>query len=322
MTFSRQNVQGKIPVRLALVVDETLKLIGSTIPATVELRCLVPAECLNLTINGDSTRLQEALINLCNNATYSMGQKGVLTIALDTVALEPPDIPVQYLCSPGSYARLSVQDTGCGMDEETVGKIFDPFFTTKDIGEGTGMGLSTVHGIVEQHDGLVKIQTALGQGARFELYFPLIDPEQSAHLSINHELSRGTEKILLVDDDELLAQAGQTLLSEMGYQVTTETCSVQALESFSHDPGRFDLVITDQMMSRLTGKEFTRELRKLRPDLPVILCTGYCSAISKEEAETLGISAFVMKPFEMPKLLQIVRNVLDEERELIFGVET
>lgn len=314
MTYSRPGVQVKTPVKVAQIMDETFQLVRSMIPTSIDLICQIPTESLDLTIQAESTRCQEALINLCTNAVHAMDEKGILTISLDMVELLQSDLPVQSKCLAGPYARLSVQDTGCGMTEETIERIFDPFFTTKEVGKGTGIGLSTVLGIVKQHGGLIKVLSYPGKGARFDLYFPLVDEQQPEQKFEKIDLPRGHENICFVDDDEVVALTGAKILESMGYRVTVETNSTLALGRLRRNPNHFDLVITDQTMPKLTGKELTEELNKIRPDLPVILCTGYSSKISPEEAEQLGISAFLVKPLGMTEFLRTVRNVLDESR--------
>ena len=269
-------------------------------------------------INADSSQIQECLINLCNNATYAMDEEGTLTIALDRVELQKHDIPAQYESQPGHYAKLSVQDTGSGMSAETVDKIFDLFFTTKPVDQGTGVGLSTVQGIVTQHGGLIKVNSQLGKGTTFELYFPMTEQTQTAETTSNNEdMPGGTEHILYVDDDPLLANLGEQMLTIKGYAVTTMTDSTKALKLFTDKPNHFDLIITDQTMPDLSGKQLIQKVQKIRPNIPTILCTGYSSKIDEEKAVKLGASAFLMKPLDMPQLLQTVRRILDTGKESV-----
>lgn len=313
LTYSRQDTHEISSLKPAMIIDETVKLLRSTIPTTVTLNYLVPNDLAEVTINGDSTRIQEALINLCNNAVQAMDEKGELSISMTRLSLLPSDIPAHSQCQPGNYALLSVSDTGCGMSEEVVEKIFDPFFTTKDVDQGTGMGLSTVQGIVKQHKGFIKVHSTSGHGSRFDLFFPEVTPVNHQHL-LDEEtnLPRGSERILMVDDDELLADLGVMLLSNQGYNVVGETSSVAALELFKKKPDQFDLLITDQTMPQMTGLELIRELKNVRQDLPTILCTGYSSKVSPDELNRLNVDAFCLKPLKLADLAHTVRNVLDD----------
>ena len=314
LTYSRQGGKDKTSIHLSLIIDETLQLLRSTMPTTINLQKKISSDSHNLAINADSSQIQECLINLCNNAMHAMDEEGDLTIALDRVELQKQDIPAQYASQPGQYAKLSVQDTGSGMTAETIGKVFDLFFTTKPVGEGTGVGLSTVQGIVTQHDGVIKVDSHLGQGTTFELYFPVIDPTQPTETAdINTDMPEGAEHLLFVDDDPMLASLGEQMLKTKGYTVTTMTDSIEALKLFTANADRIDLVITDQTMPELTGKDLILKLKEIRPDIPTIICTGYSSKIDEEAAIELEASAFLMKPLDLPTLLQTVRQVLDGE---------
>ena len=303
LAYSREGVQPKVAVQLPLLIDETIKLLRSTIPTTVNLQQVISIDSREVTINADASQIQEALINLCNNAVHAMDEKGELKVLLETVELQAADISSQFTCLPGKFVKLSIEDSGSGMSPEMMDKIFDPFFTTKDVGEGTGMGLSTVQGIVDQHGGLIRVNSTLGRGSTFELYFPvneqrqILEPEPS-----NENLPCGTEKILFLDDDEMLAQLGEMMLSEVGYQVTAMTRSTEALDLFKASPNQFDLVVTDQTMPELCGKDLIQELLKIKPDLATILCTGFSNKIDADEASRLGIKAFCLKTIKPARI--------------------
>ncbi|MCD6580516.1 MAG: ABC transporter substrate-binding protein [Desulfuromusa sp.] len=311
LTYSRKGAYNKTSIQLSEVMDETLKLLQLTIPSTINVRQTVSMSSRDVAIHGDSSQIQEILINLYNNAVYAMDEEGDLTISIDMVDLEQKDIPAQYQCLPGCYAKLSVQDSGCGMSTEIIGKIFDLFFTTKEVDEGTGVGLSTVQGIVDQHDGLIKVVSSLGEGTTFELFFPIIERRQKERIPVVQELPKGTEKILFLDDDEMIANVWSEMLREYGYRVSIMTDSSEALKLFTANPDYFDLVITDQTIPGLSGKELIQKLLKIRPDLATVLCTGYSSKINESEAKELGIDAFCMKPLDLSELLQTVRQVLE-----------
>jgi len=312
MTYSRKGNPAKVPLQLPLILDETIKLLRSTMPTTVQLNQSISEACKHISINADASQIQECLLNLGNNAVQAMDEQGTLDISLDLVKLQQHDLPELGQQQPGSYIKLSIQDSGCGIAPDIREKIFDPFFTTKELYEGTGMGLATVQGIIDQHHGIIQVSSTLGKGTCFNLYFPTIEQGPiEASGPINEELAGGSEKILFIDDDEMLAKLGELMLTEMGYQVTMMTDSVEALKLFTTDPAQFDLLITDQTMPEITGKELIQKLKKIRPDIPTIICTGFSSKLDEEEAQRLGASAFMMKPLDLPELLRVIRRVLD-----------
>ena len=314
LIYSRQGTQVLKPVQIDLVIDETLKLLRSTIPTTVKIKKTITDQSQDIIIHADSTQLQEILINFCNNAVHAMDDNGEISITLDVVDVKLADIPAHYERPSGQYAKLRVQDTGSGMSPDTLKRIFDPFYTTKEVGKGTGMGLSVVHGIIETHGGFVVVESTLGKGSTFDVYFPMFEAIKVEEVTINTDLPKGTERILFLDDEDMLAQLGSTILSKQGYQVTTETSSIKALKTFKENSEQFDLVITDQTMPDLCGKDLIKELLTIKPDLPTILCTGYSSKINKAEAKQLGIKAFCLKPLDLSQLVQTARRVLDERQ--------
>ena len=316
ITYSRQGIQKKVSANLNAITNESIDLLSSTLPSTVNLQKLYHPGCETIQVNADPSQIQEVLINLFNNAVHAMNEKGTLRIELELVNVIIGNIPVQYNCLPGLYAKLSVQDSGHGIPAEIQDKIFDPFFSTKDEFEGAGMGLSTVQGIVAQHNGMIKVKSRMGQGSTFELYLPVIEQTDIKAIGTQDDsLPRGTERILFVDDDEMLSDIGQKLLTEVGYSVSVMNDSEEALKLFAARADHFDLVITDQTMPKLTGKDLIEEIKKIRSDITTILCTGYSSKIDEGNATELGISAFLMKPLDLPKLAQTVRNVLDGDKE-------
>ncbi|WP_321371611.1 ATP-binding protein [uncultured Desulfuromusa sp.] len=311
ITYSRKGIHNKSSIQLLSIVDETIALLRSTLPATINLQKVTSPACASYCIVADASQIQEVLINLSNNAVQAMNEKGNLIISLELVAFGEKDIPAQYEAVPGTYAKLSVQDSGCGIPAEIVDKVFDPFFTTKEDYEGAGMGLATVQGIVAQHGGIIKVNSIPNQGTVFDLYFPIVKNVATELKSVNAKMPKGTEKILFVDDNEILATLGENILSEAGYQITVMTDSKDALNLLSANPDLFDLVITDQTMPDLTGIELIREIKKIKPGLRSIIITGYSTAINADAAKQQGIDAFCMKPLNMPEFLQTVRQVLD-----------
>lgn len=310
LTYSRQKPQSFKPVKLPAVIDETLRLLRSTLPSSVKIESKI--ENRAVVVSADFTQVQEILINLCNNAVHAMAGEGRIRLVLDAVDVaKREEVPIQFSAEPGRFARISIEDSGHGMDEEVLQRIFDPFFTTKDVGEGTGMGLAVVHGILKGHRGFARVESSPGRGSRFEVYFPALTDERRGEDAIDQPLPHGSERVLFVDDEKLLTDVGSRMLSEHGYRVITAASGREALELFRKDPYRFDLVISDQTMPELTGKMLIRALLDIRPGLPTIICTGYSDQIDEREAAGMGVKAFCMKPLDMAEMLRTVRQVLD-----------
>ena len=312
ITYSRKGIQNKVPTTLVAITDETISLLQATLPSTINLQKSYHPDCQIKQVNADPSQIQEVLINLCNNAVHAMDEKGALKIELEPVDVKETEITAMYNCPPGRYSKVSVQDSGCGMPAEMLDKIFDPFYSTKEEYEGAGMGLSTVQGIVAQHGGMIKVNSIINQGTTFELYFPIIE-NTSNDISTTGDDSqpRGTEQILYVDDDEMQTNMVKQMLSAMGYRVSVMNNSQEALKLFTANAENIDIVISDQTMPNLCGKDFIQEIKKIRADIPTVLCTGYSSKIDEDEAAKLGISAFMMKPLDLPQLSQTIRQVLD-----------
>jgi len=250
-------------------------------------------------------------MNLCANAEHAMRDTGgILEVCWEAVEVDAAFAARYRELEPGPHARLTIRDTGHGMAPAILERIFEPFFTTKEVGEGTGMGLATVHGIVASHGGIIRVESTLGQGTTFEIYFPRLDAETTNEPLVETRLAPGSGRILLVDDEEPLASLGQIALERLGYDVTVRTSSVEALEAFRAAPHSFDLVITDYTMPNMTGAVLARELRGLRPDIPIILCTGFSHAMNAQKAHSLGINAFLMKPLVLRDLAITIQRVL------------
>jgi two-component system cell cycle sensor histidine kinase/response regulator CckA len=236
---------------------------------------------------------------------------GVLEVTLEARDLSPEAAAANPDLKPGAWLVLTVSDTGPGMGPEIVERIFDPYFTTKEVGEGSGMGLSVVHGIVREHGGAVLVRSEPGKGSCFEVFIPRVEEEAVEGEETAGALPLGTERVLLVDDDPALAELGRQMFMHLQYEVTVETDSMKALERFREGPDRFDLVLTDMTMPHLTGADLAREFLRIRPDIPVILCTGYSEIITGDKAAKMGIRAFVTKPLGLRELAETVRRVLD-----------
>ncbi|MEW6349336.1 MAG: response regulator [Thermodesulfobacteriota bacterium] len=310
LTFSRHVEQEKNAVSIAPIVDETVKFLRSSLPSTIEIDVDVPTSCPK--IMADPTQIQQVLMNLCTNANHAMKQKGgQLTIRVEEIAIAEENGKGKPDIIPGTYVRLTVSDTGHGMPPEILDRIFEPYFTSKAPGEGTGLGLSVVHGIVTKHAGMMRVASDPGKGSTFEVFFPVVAREWDSAEPAPRNRPRGHERVLLVDDDEMVALLGQRLFQSLGYTVTTHMSSTEALEVFREDPGRFDVVVTDMTMPKMTGRELALEIMAICPHMPVILCTGYSDQITEEEAKAIGIREFVMKPLSLDKVAYAVRRVLD-----------
>lgn len=314
LSYSRQGAHAKAAVSVAEIVVETATLLKGTLPSTVEFECQIDEENRDLSIHADDSQLQEVLLNLCTNALHAMDETGELILSLEGVELLAADVADYDDISPGCFAKICVRDTGAGIPEEIRDKIFDPFFTTKAVGEGTGMGLSTAQGIVSQHGGVIRVQSELCVGTTFELYFPIIERrhEPRKETIIDKPLAGGTEKILFVDDEEPVAQVWDNILSQKGYGVTRMTSSTEALKLFTANPDFYDLVITDQTMPGLTGEELIQELLKIRPDIPIVLCTGYSTKVTPETSKAIGAAAFCTKPLNPKEMFPLLRSLLDK----------
>ena len=309
LAFSRQADQEQKPFRLKFVVKEALKLLRASMPATIEIEQNIQSNGL---VMGDSTQFHQVLMNLCTNAAHAMEDKGgLLTVSLSDVDLDSDFIFNHPDLKPGAYINLTVADTGDGIPPTVLKKIFDPFFTTKEIGKGTGMGLSVVHGIVHSHGGTVYVYSEPGKGSTFKVFLPAIDQRLEPEDIIEEPIPSGTERILFIDDEPAIVNMGKQILSSLGYDVVTRTSSIEALELFKAQKGRFDLVITDMTMPHMTGEKLVKELRQIRLDIPVILCTGFSSKIDEKKAMAMGIRAFISKPILKREIAEKIRTVLD-----------
>jgi signal transduction histidine kinase/ActR/RegA family two-component response regulator len=311
LTFSRQSEQKLLPIKPCSVINESLKLFRSTTPTTVNIVQNICKDCCM--IMADTTQLRQLLMNLFSNAVHAMDEKGTLEVTAAMVDLGVDDIAHQPGLNPGQHLKIKVRDTGTGMDKETQDRIFDPFYTTKEVDEGTGMGLSIVLGIVKSHKGFVQVDSEPGEGSIFTIYFPAVEDGQSQKIEeVTEVYPRGNERILFVDDEEMLAELGGRMLERLGYEVTVKSSSKDASETFKLNPETFDLVITDQSMPNMSGIELSAELLNVRPDIPIILCTGFSKKTSGEKAKEIGIKEFCVKPLDRKELAHVVRKVLDE----------
>lgn len=311
LSFSRISDEQQAPVRLSRVVREAVKLIRASLPASIEISLDLDGE--DDYILGDTTRLHQVLINLCTNASHAMENQGLLEIIIKHVTLDGSNITLLPELKPGHYIQLIVRDSGKGMDPATLERIFDPYFTTKEIGKGTGLGLTTVHGIVRSHHGAIKVKSEVGHGSTFEIFFPAV--ESSGQVVTEETVTRlpralSLSHILLVDDEEMLTDMGEQMLKLLGYRVTSKNDPRQALEYFRSHAEDIDLVLTDMTMPAMTGDRLIREARNIRPHIPVILCTGFSEQMNAAQAQELGIDYFLLKPLSLRQLGTTVRDAL------------
>ena len=311
LAFSRKGGEERSLISPRPIVKEALKFMRASIPASIEIREEIDPDCG--TILANPTNIHQIVVNLCTNAFHAMEEAGgVLTVLLKNVEREEGEFAGEVDLPPGQYVLFSVRDTGPGMTPEVLARIFDPYFTTKGVGKGSGMGLAVVHGIVKNYGGMVRVESEVGVGTVFHVYLPRIGQGAAVADSIQEwTLPSGQERILYVDDEASIAEMGKAMLSGLGYRVTARFAPLEALEEFRRQPGDFDLLITDQTMPKMSGVQLIQEVRKIRPDLPVILCTGYSAAIGEDSALGMGIRHFIMKPLTMRMLAEKVRKALE-----------
>jgi len=306
LAFARQREHEMVQVRVTPIIKETLKLLRASLPATIKISQKLTAK--SDMIMGDPAQLHQVLMNLCTNASHAMGNEvSVLEIRMTEV-----NIDSQPGLNPGPHLMLSVSDTGRGMEPSVMEHIFEPYFTTKSVGEGTGLGLAVTHGIVKSFGGTIRVHSKLGKGSTFEVFFPIIDKEVS-EIKTSAPIPMGNnEHILIIDDEQGLIDMEKRMLKGLGYKVSARTDSVAALEDFRLHPEAFDLVITDMTMPIITGDKLARELICIRPDIPIILCTGYSRQVTEEKVRDIDIREFLIKPLSIQKIAQAVRRALDD----------
>lgn len=310
LSFSRRSEKKKSPVRLQEILKEALKLSRSTIPSSIQINQDIQEDCG--WVMADSVQLHQIVINLITNAYHAVDQsEGKINVQLKELSVTTNDLPAK-LNSDGKYVMLRISDNGCGIDASIKNKIFDPYFTTKDKDKGTGLGLAVVYGIVQDHGGDILVDSKVGEGTVFSIYLPLLErlPETEAE-DPTISFQTGLEHILLVDDEKPVAQIEKQMLNRLGYKVTMHTNSQEALECFRANPEAFDLLLTDVTMPGITGDRLAQEVLTIRPDIPVLLCTGFSENIDKRKAEQIGIKGFLMKPVGKSDMARTVRQILD-----------
>ena len=313
LTFSRKDhqEQEKEPVQISSIIKEVLGMLRSSLPATIRISRKIQAN--SSMVLADPTQIHQVLVNLCTNASHAMREAGgLLKVSLKDVNLESETRIGDEHLGPGPYVKLSISDSGCGMEKEVVERIFEPFFTTKKVNEGTGLGLSVVHGIIKSHDGSITISSTPGKGTTFDIFLPRIENGDIKKPQLSKSTSKEREVILLVDDEEMMVDVTRQILERLGFDVVAKTSSTDALEAFQEEPDRFDLVITDQVMPNMTGTQLARELISVRPDISIVLCSGFPENVCPEELKSIGIKEFIAKPISRKEIATIIRKVLDK----------
>ncbi len=313
LTFSRQSEYEKKSFKVSALLRETIKLLRASIPANIEI---IENIMSNAAVMADSTQIHQVIMNLCTNAYHAMSKTGgTLTIELKEIESSEIDSTADIKIQSGKYLKLSVSDTGHGIDEKISGKIFDPYFTTKGNSKGTGLGLAVVDGIVKKHKGFIKFFSRIGQGTVFEIFWPI--SEQNYYDTISEKsdagLYMGSEQIMLVDDEIDIRVTSKAILKQLGYKIDTFEDGVSALKSFTENPGHYDLIITDLTMPNLSGDKLSIEVLKIRKDIPIILCTGYSENFNQEMAQAIGISKYIQKPATSQKLSFTIREVMTKK---------
>ena len=317
--FARKSVFQLVSLQISPIISETLELIRASIPMTIEIRRNL--SCKSDTVMADPTQISQVLMNLCINAKDAMQEKGgVLEVKLENTSIDEKSAIRYEGLGPGNYVKMTVRDTGHGIDPKNIDRIFDPYFTTTSLAEGPGMGLAVVHGIVKHHKGAIMVESELGKGTVFEVLFPLTEAEEEQKTEKSEALPAGAERILFVDDEKALVKMAKRMLEMQGYQVEAKSDSVEALELFRSKPDRFDLIITDMTMPKMTGDKLAKEILSIRPDMPIILCSGFSEKIDAEKAKELGIRKYIEKPLNMSDFVVALRKVLDAESVRLQGM--
>jgi CheY-like chemotaxis protein len=311
LNFSRKTDQVRKPINIAHVIKDSLRFLRASIPKSIDIRENVP-DVAGI-IFADATQMHQVMLNLCSNAADAMQDDGgTLNVELITTYFDMDQALAYQGLNPGPYIRLTVSDTGTGIAPEVHERIFEPFFTTKEQGKGTGMGLSMVDAIVKNHGGHIRVESQVGKGTAFEILLPKVEMSEDVAALTDMTLPNGnSEKVLLIDDEDMILDIGTEMLASLGYQVTVQNDAAAAVEMFSNAPEKFDVIITDLSMPHMTGYEVAKKILNLREDIPVILCTGYGEAITTDRLEAAGIRELLFKPFILREIAQVIRNTLD-----------
>lgn len=322
LTFSRESQKEKKPIQVGLIIKEAAKLLRSSIPATIDIKQNIQSSSVVL---ADPTQIHQIVMNLSTNAYHAMRETGgTLEIELKDIEFPGTNLQSSLNMASGKYILLSVSDTGTGIDDSVIDKIFEPYFTSKEKGEGTGLGLAVVHGIVKDHAGNIEVFSTLGKGTTFNIYLPVVD-QGPVELTISNKdeiLTGGNERIMVVDDEEEICTFLESALQKYGYDVFTYQNGVQALQDFKKEPDRYDLVMSDITMPYMTGKDLASKLIEVKPDVAIILFSGHTDLINKEDALAMGVKDFYQKPLALHQVIKKVREVLDNNKKQLTKVST
>lgn len=310
LIFSRKQEGERKPIEINIIMKEAIKLLRASLPTTIEIRQTINT---NGHILGDPTQIHQIIMNLCTNAFHAMPNGGILEVSLDDVEISSNlfiDLPT------GQYVKLQIKDTGVGIDPNIKERIFEPYFTTKDVGKGSGLGLAVVMGIVKSHGGAISVESKSGEGTTFTIFLPQTRKENiTIENKFTHNIVKATGRILLVDDEVAIVDIAKAALEMMGYEVVSSTDSMSALELFRMQPDKFDLIITDLTMPKITGIDLAHRVSEIMPNIPIILCTGYRDIFTQEDIKKVGVSDIITKPIGIKELCDAVQKVLRENQE-------
>ncbi|MBF0224713.1 MAG: PAS domain S-box protein [Desulfobacterales bacterium] len=310
LSFSRHDKAELKPFNISMLLQESIKLLRATIPSSIKIKYDIWNE--EDIIFGNPSQINQVLINLCTNSVHAMNNKGNLNINLENIQLDETKTKTFNNLKPGNYVKLSVQDTGAGIEPKIMNRIFEPFFTTKEVGKGTGLGLSVVYGIINSHNGAIAVHSTVGKGTMFDVFLPIINTASEITSNINPDSLKGNETILLVDDEEMLTELTQDILIFFGYKIKCFNSSIEALNEFKLNKNKYDLIISDMTMPDMTGDILSKEIIAIRPDIPIILCTGYNESLDEEKAIKSGIKKILMKPLATSALAKNIRDILNK----------
>ncbi|MDA8141013.1 MAG: ATP-binding protein [Desulfobacteraceae bacterium] len=313
MDFSHQGKPHVLPLKLESVVTEAMKLLRPALPSTIVIETRLTSRCI---VEADPDQMQQVVVNLCTNAAQAMSSKGgTLAISLEDIHLDPAGALSPYHLKPGDYVCLKVQDSGAGMTPEVIERIFEPYFTTREVGRGSGLGLAVAHGIVKGHNGAIAVESMPDKGSTFTVCLPAVvqNEERGSRSAMVGDCPGGAETILFVDDEQILAGLGEQILRRLGYSVKTCTNPEYALALIQADPQAFDLLMSDLTMPEMSGLELAEACKEIRPDLPVVICTGHADLLANDQnkADQLGIHNFILKPARLQDMAATIRRVLD-----------
>ncbi|MCK5068974.1 MAG: response regulator, partial [Desulfocapsa sp.] len=313
LLFGRHQNQGHVPVQIQFLIKEAIKMLRASLSASIVIEENIDVDCPS--IMADPTQIYQVLINLCANSRQAMLQHGgTLSIGLSHTDFSKDDLKMPANVAPGQYIKITIEDTGSGIEEKTLSRIFDPFFTTKSIGEGTGLGLAVVHGIIKSHHGHISVKSTLQEGTKFTVLLPVDETDTKVEpIANNDTLPTGTEHILVVDDEPNILLIRERLLLKLGYQVSTFGNGLEALEAFQKEPLQYDLLLVDMAMPGMDGKEFIANIKKITPDVPAILCTGNAELLTKDQAIQYGFCDLLEKPIKPLPLAKAIRRYLNEK---------